>query len=283
MPTVAFLTILGSFAIHSDVGDMQMMFVLGVIAWVLQRYGFSPSPIVLGLVLGSIAEQGFVQAYMIGNATNGLLGMFFGRPISLAIVAFAALTLGYPLIARLFRRRIEPGPTEATDTVVKADKAVQARHRDVPAILFGVLFAGAGVAAYAQTKNMSTMGSVFPTTIAALLVLLSGALIALQIGRPAAPASVPTPAAGPALAKESTWRRVAIIVAMGIWALLLPSVGFFVTSLVAFLMLIAIATFERPTVREMVVHAIAAVSIVGSFDLLMDKVLGLRMPMGLFF
>ncbi|NQW95177.1 MAG: tripartite tricarboxylate transporter permease, partial [Polaromonas sp.] len=58
VPTVAFLTILGSFAIHSNTHDMQMMFVLGVMAWVLQRYGFAPSPIVLGLVLGQIAEQG---------------------------------------------------------------------------------------------------------------------------------------------------------------------------------------------------------------------------------
>ncbi|MEO7057934.1 MAG: tripartite tricarboxylate transporter permease, partial [Caldimonas sp.] len=138
VPTVAFLTILGSFAIHSNVQDMQMMVVLGVIAWVLQRFGFAPSPIVLGLVLGSIAEQGFVQSYLIGNATNSVLGMFFGRPISLAIVAFAALTLFYPLIAGKLRRRVKPGWVEATDTVVKVDTSVGAKHRDVPAVLFSL-------------------------------------------------------------------------------------------------------------------------------------------------
>ena len=53
----------------------------------------------LGLVLGQIAEQGFVQAYLIGNAQGNILGQFFGRPISLAIAAFALLTLFYPLIA----------------------------------------------------------------------------------------------------------------------------------------------------------------------------------------
>jgi putative tricarboxylic transport membrane protein len=71
VPTVAFLTVLGSFAIHSNPGDTQMMVLLGIAAWVLQRYGFAPSPIVLGLVLGQIAEQGFVQTYMIGSATGG--------------------------------------------------------------------------------------------------------------------------------------------------------------------------------------------------------------------
>jgi putative tricarboxylic transport membrane protein len=279
VPTVAFLTILGSFAIHSNVHDMQMMFVLGVLAWVLQRYGFAPSPIVLGLVLGSIAEQGFVQTYMIGNATHALAGMFFGRPISVAIIAFAALTLCYPLIAAMLGRRVKPAPVEATDTVVATDKAVQTKYRDLPAVLFSLFFIGVGVAAYMQTKDMSAMGSVFPTTIAAALVLLSGLLIAFQIGRPAAP----TKAASPGKAKESTWRRLSIIVAMGIWALLLPSIGFFVTSLVAFLVLIAIATFDRPSARAMAIYGVAAIAIVGAFQLLMDKVLGLRMPEGLFF
>ena len=279
VPTVAFLTILGSFAIHSDVGDMQMMFILGVLAWVLQRYGFAPSPIVLGLVLGSIAEQGFVQTYMIGSATHAVFGMFFGRPISLAIIAFAALTLCYPLITRWLRPGTKAGPVEATDTVVKAQPAEQTKVRDVPAVLFSLLFIAIGVAAYTQTKDMSAMGSVFPTTIAALLVLLSGLLIAFQIGRPAAPATERIVGG----AKESTWRRVLIIVAMGIWALLLPSVGFFVTSLLAFLVLVAIASFDRLSLSEMVVHGVAAIAIVGAFQLLMDKVLGLRMPMGLLF
>ena len=51
----------------TDAGPMAMvlvgaiMIILGVIGWILNRYGFSPSPIVLGLILGSIAEQGFLQ------------------------------------------------------------------------------------------------------------------------------------------------------------------------------------------------------------------------------
>ncbi|MCM2296088.1 tripartite tricarboxylate transporter permease [Rhodoferax sp.] len=277
VPTVAFLTILGSFAIHSNAHDMQMMFVLGVLAWVLQRYGFAPSPIVLGLVLGQIAEQGFVQSYMIGNATNSLAAMFFGRPISMGIIAFSLLTLFYPLLAGLFSRRRKAGVVEATDTVVKS--AVQAKYRDVPAMLFGVLFVVMGVMAYVQTKDMSSMGSVFPGTLSAALVLLSVMLFAFQVGRPKAPRKTEVPDE----VKPSTPRRLALIVAMALWALLLPSIGFFVTSLVAFGVLTAIASFERPSVRELVLYAVTALLIVGSFQLLMDKVLGLRMPAGLLF
>ncbi|HEY9056296.1 MAG TPA: tripartite tricarboxylate transporter permease [Aurantimonas sp.] len=98
VPTIAFMTVIGSFAIHNNLNDVVVMLGLGVIGWILNRVGFTPSPIVLGLVLGQIAEQGFVQSYLIGNAQGNVAGMFFARPISLAIVAFSVLTLFYPLI-----------------------------------------------------------------------------------------------------------------------------------------------------------------------------------------
>lgn len=96
VPTVAFMTIIGTYAIRNNVSDVLVMVVLGAGGWILGRFGFSVSPIVLGLILGPIAEQGFVQAWVIGAARDNLTAMFFGRPISLAIVAFTLLTLFYP-------------------------------------------------------------------------------------------------------------------------------------------------------------------------------------------
>ncbi|MAU97862.1 MAG: C4-dicarboxylate ABC transporter permease [Fulvimarina sp.] len=115
VPTIAFMTVVGSFAIHNNLNDVAVMLGLGIVGWLLNRNGYAPSPIVLGLVLGQIAEQGFVQSYLIGNAQGNVLGMFFGRPISMAIVAFAALTLFYPLIAAAIgARRARKSPTDIT-------------------------------------------------------------------------------------------------------------------------------------------------------------------------
>ncbi len=106
VPTVAFMTLIGTYSIRNSVSDVIIMITLGVIGWGLNRVGYSPSPIVLGLILGRIAEQGFVQGWTIGAATEDLVGMFFGRPISLAIIAFIGLSLFYPMVrARWIGRR----------------------------------------------------------------------------------------------------------------------------------------------------------------------------------
>jgi putative tricarboxylic transport membrane protein len=104
VPTVAFMTLIGTYSIRNSTSDVVIMVILGAIGWVLGRLGFSASPIVLGLILGSIAEQGFVQAWTIGAATEDLTGMFFGRPISLAIIAMIVVSLFGPSLVRLFAR-----------------------------------------------------------------------------------------------------------------------------------------------------------------------------------
>jgi len=104
VPTVAFMTIIGTFAIRNSISDVVIMIGLGVFGWIVGRFGFAASPIVLGLILGPIAEQGFVQTWIIGSATNNLAGMFFGRPISQAIVAFTLLSLLYPVFSARRKR-----------------------------------------------------------------------------------------------------------------------------------------------------------------------------------
>ena len=106
VPIVGFMTIIGTFAIRNSVSDVIIMLCLGAFGWVVARFGFAVSPIVLGLILGPIAEQGFVQGWTIGAATNNLVGMFFGRPISQGILLFTLITLFLPLI--LQRRKAKP-------------------------------------------------------------------------------------------------------------------------------------------------------------------------------
>ncbi|MDZ5695923.1 tripartite tricarboxylate transporter permease [Chelativorans sp. M5D2P16] len=102
VPLIAYMTVVGSYAIHANPHDVAIMVIMGVVGWLLGLAGYGPSPIVLGLVLGQIAEQGFMRAYLIGRAQDNFGGqLLFDRPISWGIVALILITLCVPIIRQL--------------------------------------------------------------------------------------------------------------------------------------------------------------------------------------
>jgi len=108
VPAVILLTVLGSYAIRNNVMDVIVMFVSGLIAYTLKEFGFHPGPIVLGLILGPIAEKGFVQGYLMGQASGAPLMIFFTRPISIVLIIITILSASWPLF-RMYRENRKKG------------------------------------------------------------------------------------------------------------------------------------------------------------------------------
>lgn len=275
-PTVALLTIIGSFAIHSNVDDAQLMVGLGILSWILNRYGFQPSPIVLGLVLGSIAEQGFVQTYLIGNASGRMTEMFFMRPISIGIICAALLTLGFPFWAdwKAKRRRqlgqiAEPIADDGTEITPEH------KQRDLPEVMFAILFIALGITIYLGASGMSALGSVFPKTIAAVLIAFSALLIVMNLRRPAGGSFK--------LANLNTgaMRRISLGVVLLAWVFMMPVIGFLVTSMIAFVAIMIVADYDRPPAKTWAIWILSGLLICTGFWWLMANVLLLRMPAGL--
>lgn len=286
VPTIAFLTVIGSFAIHSNPHDTLVMCGLGIAAWVLNRFGFQPSPIVLGLVLGQIAEQGFVQTYLIGNAQDNVLGMFFGRPISIGIIVFALITLAYPFYVEYKSKKRTATAVDDVDLLTTIGKKAE-QTRDMPTLGFALLFVVTGIAAYAGTAEMSEMGAVFPSAIALALVAFSVLLIVQQLRLPksASPtdiADITRPMTKDAL-QPSMVRQFLMAAILAGWALLIPVVGFYMTSLVAVILVLFLATFERPPLPEFLKHVVISVAIVSVLYWVMVDILSIRMPAGLLF
>ncbi len=73
------------------------MLGFGVIGYVMRRYGFSPAPLVMGLVLGTMVEETLKQSLLIFDQ-NWL--MFFTRPIVVALFVVTALSVCAPWLAR---------------------------------------------------------------------------------------------------------------------------------------------------------------------------------------
>jgi putative tricarboxylic transport membrane protein len=99
-PLVFLLSVIGSFAINNNMADVYIMLIFGVIGFIGRKAGFSPGPIVLGLILGGICEQGLVQSILMGRAKGSVLNMFFNRPISILLIALTLVSAFWPFIAR---------------------------------------------------------------------------------------------------------------------------------------------------------------------------------------
>lgn len=115
VPTVALMTVVGAFAIQNNYHDVVLMLCLGIAGWVLTRFGFPTAPIVLGLLLGPIAEQGFAQAMMIGEAKGDFIGMFFGNTVSIILIVSIIAAVALPPLLRTYssaRYRVVPDAAE---------------------------------------------------------------------------------------------------------------------------------------------------------------------------
>lgn len=105
VPTVAFMTMLGSFALRNNPTDVILMVALGVLGFVLRELNFHPAPIVLGLILGAIAETGFVQAMLTGQAREVPWTILFSNTLSQVLIALVAVFLIGPVVSRWWRER----------------------------------------------------------------------------------------------------------------------------------------------------------------------------------
>lgn len=76
---VVLLTYIGAMALRQSISDVWIMVAFGIIGFFMQRYGYPIAPLVLGAILGPLAENYFLTSMILsGNDWT----IFFTRPIS---------------------------------------------------------------------------------------------------------------------------------------------------------------------------------------------------------
>lgn len=69
VPVVSAFAVLGSYALNNSVFDIYLMIAFAVFGLLLKKLGFSLEALILGLILGPIAESGFSQGMIIGKGS----------------------------------------------------------------------------------------------------------------------------------------------------------------------------------------------------------------------
>mgnify|MGYP000413335251 CR=1 FL=1 len=97
LPLIIVMTFVGTYSYGNSMNDVLLMVVSGFAGYILNKLHFSMSAVIIGIILGGMAEQNFVGSLIMsdGNPT-----IFFTRPISLFFLAAAAVSLAAPFVMK---------------------------------------------------------------------------------------------------------------------------------------------------------------------------------------
>lgn len=99
-PIILIISLLGAFSINKNVFDVGVCVVFGVIGWLMNKYEFPLSPILLALILGPMCEQNFVR-FM--DLNNGNFGAILHYPIA---IGFFVVAVAVVIVSLLNQRKI---------------------------------------------------------------------------------------------------------------------------------------------------------------------------------
>ncbi len=97
---LVFATI-GTYGISQSLVDLVLLYIIGAIGYLMRRFDFPTAPVIIGMILGPLAEQEFRRAMTI---SQGDLTIFLTKPLSVALLTLALAALLGPQIYRLIKR-----------------------------------------------------------------------------------------------------------------------------------------------------------------------------------
>lgn len=107
LPMILGLGFMGTYLMNYSAGDFFLLVLFGVGGYIMSKLDIPVPPLVLALILGNTLEQSFRQALTIGNGAPTLI---FTKPISVALLLLAAVSVVYSLLRdRQAARRMGQG------------------------------------------------------------------------------------------------------------------------------------------------------------------------------
>ena len=99
-PVIFVVCLIGSFALRNNMGDVFVTVLFGLLGYEMRKFGFSRIALILGLLLGTMAERSFRQALM-----TATIWRFFTRPISLGLFLVILALFAFPYVQGYRRKR----------------------------------------------------------------------------------------------------------------------------------------------------------------------------------
>jgi putative tricarboxylic transport membrane protein len=99
-PLIAVFCAVGVYSVNYSVFDLWVMCGFGILGYAMKKLDYPLAPLILGLVLGRMAEMSLRQSLKI---SEGSIMIFFTRPISGIVLSAVIIIVLWPLANRIVR------------------------------------------------------------------------------------------------------------------------------------------------------------------------------------
>ena len=102
------LAVFGTYSIGNSYSDVLIMIALGTTMYFASKAGFSAVPVVLGIILGPIAENNFLLGKLIGGARYGdnWIVYFTTGTINITLICICVISIAYGLYSNRKSKKI---------------------------------------------------------------------------------------------------------------------------------------------------------------------------------
>jgi TctA family transporter len=104
-PAILVFCCIGVYSVNNSHFDVMLTALFGIAGFVFKKLDLSPSPLILGLVLGPVLEQNLRRSLVL---SHGNPMIFFNRPISLTLLILAAAFVVVMALSELRKARLRP-------------------------------------------------------------------------------------------------------------------------------------------------------------------------------
>ncbi|MFP7696450.1 tripartite tricarboxylate transporter permease [Trueperella sp. LYQ143] len=132
-PAILFFSMMGAFAVGNNLFALSILFLAGIAGFFLKKYDYPTAPLILGLVLGPMAERALVQT---SSYANGDLTIIFREPLAVGILVLTLLIMLVPTLAKRVnsigrKKKARAGATSATENPAVETPAMETSAEDV--------------------------------------------------------------------------------------------------------------------------------------------------------
>ncbi|MDF1590391.1 MAG: tripartite tricarboxylate transporter permease [Desulfobacterales bacterium] len=273
---VSVLAVYGTYSVQNSFDDVIVMFCLGTLMYVGSKFGFSAAPVVLGIILGPIAEDNFLKGKLIADTDVGMFTYFFVDRINIIVIVLCLVSIAYSIYSevRMHRRQKSGRPAEDSGGAPNLVK-----KWDASAALV-VLAASAGLyASLSLIKNPRAI--IFPR----IIILVVGALAVLLLVQTLL-LRLSTAGKHPAPVKEKAafpWGPVLLVlIAMLLYLAMLQNVGFYLSTFLFFTGLVFALAGKPVCLPKGIKMTGSAFAFTAVLFILFNTLLKVQMPRGIF-